>query len=236
MDIPKRLISLGAGLTLLVLAAACGEEAGSTVTGPSPLEVLISSTHPIPAVESLRGTIAAEMVSPEESLTWAAEVEMTKEGTMHAALTMSSPDEQWHFELIQTPTHVYMKESDAPWIRTSIETAELPSSTFETDLFQGIFDDHEIPWEVVTVETLGWEEIGGVKAEHLQIQVDLLALMRAQLQEFREEVIGQEVPVDEMFAEILEEQAALLPEFNVEVWVDEQYIARKQSMRMAMGE
>ena len=155
MDIPKRLISLGVGLTLLVLAAACGEEAGSTVTGPSPLEVLMSSTHPIPAVESLRGTIGAEMFSPEESLTLAAEVEINREGTMRATLAMSSPVEQWHFELIQTSTHVYMKEPGAAWIRTGIETAELPSSTFETDLFQGIFGDQEIPWEVVTVETLG---------------------------------------------------------------------------------
>ena len=42
--------------------------------------------------------------------------------------------------------------------------------------------------------------------------------------------------MDEMFDELLEEQAGLLPEFDVEVWVDEQYVARKQSMRMAMGE
>jgi hypothetical protein len=182
-------------------------------------------------VQSMRVTMDGELISPEESATWALEMEMAADGTAYVSMTVNSLEEQRQFELIQTSTHVYMKEPDAGWVRSVIEAAHLPSSTFDHNSFLDLFDDDDIPWEFVYVDALGMEDIRGVKAEHLRVQVDFSALMQAEVQEFQGEMGGQEAALSDLF----EALTALVPTVNLEMWVDQQGFVIKQRMQMAMG-
>jgi len=159
---------------------------------------------------------------------------MTKEGIMHAIMTMSSPDGQGSFELIQSAAYIYMKEPEAEWIRTNVVTTDLPDSVFDPNLFQGIFDDPNIPWEFVTVEALGSELVRGVQAEHVLVQVDLLALMQAQLQKLHQDMedLGE---LGALVGGLFEDQVALIPNYDIEMWVDMNGIVRKQRVQMSIG-
>ncbi len=239
----RLLVVLIAAVSLL---AGCDESsiepAGSSTptptstTTPTPIDfsaidVLMQSTDAMTEVQSLRATMDGELVSPEESFTWAMEMEVAADGTAHVIMTVTSLEEQRHFELIQSLTHVYMKEPDAGWVRASIEAAGVPSSTFDHNLFLGLFYDEDIPWEFVTVEALGLEDIRGVKAEHLRVQADFSALMQAEMQEFQGEMGDQEAAMSDLF----EALTALVPAVDMEMWVDQQGFVRKQHMQMTIG-
>jgi hypothetical protein len=182
-------------------------------------------------VQSMRATMDGELISPEESFTWALEMEMAADGTAHVSMTVSSLEERQHFELIQTSAYVYMKESDAGWVRSAIEEADLPSSTFDHNPFLDLFEGDDIPWEIVSVDALGLEDVRGVKAEHLRVQVDFSALMQAEMQEFQGEMGDQEAAMSDLF----EALTALVPAVDLEMWVDQQGFVRKQHMQMSMG-
>ena len=233
-------------IVVVGLVAACAESptdpSGSPTAAPTPsatatpigfsaLGLLQRSTDVMNGVLSLRATIAARTVSPDESAAWAMEIETAEDGTTRVVMRVTSPDEQRQFELIETSTHVYMKEGNAGWLRASAETAHVPSSTVDPNLFQGMFDGGDVPWEFVIVEALGMEDVRGVQAEHLRIQVDFTAMMQAQIQQLQEEMGGQEAAMSELFEGLF----SLLPAIDLEMWVDGQGYVRKQRMQTTMG-
>lgn len=203
--------------------------------GFSALELLHQSTDAMAEVQSLRATMDGELISPEESAAWAMEMEVAADGTTRIVMTVTSAvdglDVQQQFEVIQSSTYVYLKDPVTGWVRASIEAADLPSSTFDSNLFLDLFKDEDIPWEYISVEALGQEDIHGVSAEHLQVRVDFQALMQAQMQELQEGMGEQEAAMSELFQAL----TALIPPVELELWVDQQGFVRKQHMQMSMG-
>ena len=104
-----------------------------------------------------------------------------------------------------------------------------------TDIFGNPFEIDEALWQSFTVKSLGDEEVNGVIAEHLEIEVDLKALWDQIIREFNEQLGGTLTLSPEETNEAWEVISQGLEIKTFDAWIDHQGYLRKAVLAMAFG-
>jgi len=108
----------------------------------------------------------------------------------------------------------------------------IPSST---ELFGNPFDMDEALWQSFTVKSLGDEEVNGVVAEHLEIEVDLKDLWDQLIDELNEQLGGTLTLSPEETNEAWEAIGQGLEIKEFDAWIDHQGFLRKAVLALNIG-
>ncbi len=207
-----------------------------TPVPPSPLELLRQSFDRMTQVKSFRAhvliNVDAEGQPPVEM---SFDAEMAQDNTARLVATLGGSGVQMSYEMITSPSEAYVKVPLLGWYRMGLEdvaeATDQPVGMLDIDRLRTLLLSAEMPWELLTVESLGREQVAGVETEHLSIQVDLAEVWEhfgqdEHVQSFQSQ-FGGDVS-DEDLDEILLNR--------VEVWIDEQGFVRRGVLEPRLGD
>ena len=179
---PRR--ALAAAMTLLLLATLGWACTGSETSQPSAgsgevsgaLELYQLSVQRSNSLDSWRSETDLSMVMLGQRVSARMETEVAKDGRARSAMGMDTPQGRVDVETVLGGSFVYTRVPIVGWVRLSGESlGSLTGQSLEslyTNFFQSLFPTEEIPWEIVTVESLGSEVLDGTPTEHLRIGMD----------------------------------------------------------------
>jgi hypothetical protein len=177
------------------------------------------------------------MEADGEVVTIKADLEQGKDGKVRLDMDLIM-DVPIRMEMIIDAPDFYIKTNGEGWQRFSGEhlgmmgSEVLPSST---ELFGNPFAMDEALWQSFTVKSLGDEEVNGVVAEHLEIEVDLKVLWDQLIQELNEQLGGTLTLSPEETDEAWEiiGQGLKIKEFDA--WIDHEGYLRKAVLDLSFG-
>ncbi len=216
--------------------------------GPKPelgpeIEVLQLFLQNSKDVTSFRANMNIVMEADGEVVTVRADMEQGKDGRARLSMDLDmdldlNMDVPIRMEMIIDAQDLYIKTNGEGWQRFSGEhmgvmgSEVIPSST---ELFGNPFAMDDALWQSFTVKSLGDEEVNGVVAEHLEIEVDLKDLWDQLIHELNAQLGGtlslSPEETDEAWKVI--SQGLEIKEFDA--WIDHEGYLRKALLALAFG-
>ena len=188
-------------------------------------------------ITSFRGNMNLVMETEGEVATVWVELEQANDGRARLILELDV-DGPTSMEMIIDPPDLYVKTDVEGWQRFSGEHLGvmggevIPSAT---ELFANPFAMDQAVWQSFTVKSLGNEEVNGVVAEHLEIEVNIKDLWDQLINQLNRQFGGDiklsPEETDEAWKVI--SQGLEIKQFDA--WIDHEGYLRKAVLALAFG-
>ena len=232
-------------LPALAPALETGFDGGSgpgPESGPGPdIEVLQLFFQNSNNLTSFRANMNLVMEADGEVVTVRADMEQGKDGRARLSMDLDMGRDlggPTRMEMIIDAPDLYVNTNGEGWQLFSGEhlgvmgSEIIPSST---ELFGNPFDMNEALWQSFTVKSLGDEEVNGVVAEHLEIEVDLKDLWDQLIDELNQQLGGTLTLSPEETNEAWEAISQGLEIKEFDAWIDHQGFLRKAVLALNIG-
>ena len=210
-----------------------------TLVGPE-LEALQQSFERMQDVESFRATIEVTMEADGEVLTGNIDMEQGQDGSIRIEMVMDLDGQMSpiSMEMIMAPPDFYMKADGEGWFKFSgdywqdFAGGPMPLTEANSELFMSPLPLEEIPWQAFSVRSLGDEQVNGVVAEHLIIEIDLQDYWEQLSEEWKEQFTSSFMSSPGQADYVVEEMLQLVEIKDIHVWMDSQGYLRKAIFAM----